>query len=111
MSWIDYILGLFSRPASKPQELPRLFDLSVVYPSDKTGEYQDLEGPVVGIESDDDIGHFVTVQTIKGVFRGWIHPDITGPMPQVGYRATIRLYRSGGGWYPEDKIISWFGLG
>ena len=29
--------------------------------------------------------------------------------PKVGYRATIRLYNSGGGWYPDDRIVGWAG--
>jgi hypothetical protein len=93
--------------------VPRLFEPNVVYPSDRTGGgYVEFEGPVVevGDPLDTSSGMLempVVVRTEKGDFRGWTNcPSHHGPL-RVGDRATIRVYDSGGGWYPDDRIVGW----
>lgn len=85
--------------------MPRLFELGYVYPSDSTGEYTDLKGEVVAVRQPFPDSVCVTVRTKHGTFDGWT--DRVMPLPEVGYRATIRMYRAGGGWYPDNIIKSW----
>jgi len=84
-----------------------LFEPGLVYPSDSTGPYVDLEGEVVAVKGsalEDEDDYFARVRTPKGEF------ECVGkkPGPERGYRARIRVYRSGGGWYPDDIVISWW---
>jgi hypothetical protein len=85
----------------------------VSYPSDREGgEYLEFEGPVVEVgEPLDTTGDMlempVVVHTEKGDFRGWTNYPTHHGRLQVGDRATIRVYNSGGGWYPDDKIMGW----
>lgn len=93
--------------------MTRLFEHGVSYPSDREGGcYVEFEGPVVEVgkpldETSDMLETPVTVRTEKGDFRGWATFPACCGAPVVGDRATIRVYDSGGGWYPDDKIISW----
>lgn len=92
---------------SNPPKTPKLFDPNLVYPSDEVGPHVDLEGIVIGVGvqfypeySWDEVP--VLVKTEYGNFTGY-----TSRPPKAGYRATIRVYNSGGGWYPDDRIIGW----
>ena len=92
--------------------MSRLFDPRLVYPSDSTGTYIDLEGPVVEVGNPLDLASdmretSVTVRTEKGDFRGWASFPARCGTPAVGDRATIRVYDSGGGLYPDDKVTGW----
>jgi len=94
------------QPEKKPGPL---FDRNLVYPCDNIGPFMDLEGEVVKLgEPWEKYNNFtqvsVKVKTERGTFTGWYE----GPQPpEIGYRATIRLYDSGGGWYPDDIIVGW----
>jgi hypothetical protein len=81
----------------------RLFERDKVYPSDSVGAYIDLEGRVVAVEAGVSGVWFVRVETEKGTFTG-VEERLP---PEEGFRATVRIYDSGGGWYPDDRIISW----
>ena len=82
----------------------RLFDNTFVYPSDEKGTYIDLDGEVirVGEPLSNDVG--ITVKTHLGTYTGYTYFKHA---PHVGCIATIRVYRSGGGWYPDNKIVGW----
>jgi hypothetical protein len=41
-----------------------------------------------------------------GEHSGFI-PRIGTGQPQVGHQARIRIYDAGGGWYPDNKIMSY----
>ncbi len=84
-----------------------LFDRSFVYPSDGTGTYIDLSGTVTASSRlDEGDPARVVVATAKGAFTGfWSGRGL----PAVGDQATIRVYDSGGGFYPDDVILS-FGV-
>ena len=93
--------------------MTRLFDPAVSYPSDREGgEYLEFEGPVVEVgEPLDTTGDMLemsaVVRTEKGDFRGWTNYPARYGRLRVGDRATIRVYNSGGGWYPDDRITGW----
>lgn len=83
----------------------RLFDYKFVYPSDDYGgRYVELEGEVISTYSVDDDLHCIEVRTDKGDFSGYIEH---GKPAKIGTSATIRIYDAGGGWYPDNKIVSW----
>lgn len=87
-----------------------LFDPNLVYPCDSTGPYTELGGTIVSVGEplhDDDLDNSVAVkvETSEGAFTGYL--TYSRMLPEVGYRAIIRLYRSGGGWYPDDRIVGW----
>jgi len=105
----------------------RLFDPDLVYPCSNGGRYIDLTGTI--IEAADwhaDLGlsaHTepirVKVKTEKGDFTGYWDgrpsrlicywdgpPSRLTRMPKVGGKATIRIYDSGGGWYPDNEIVT-----
>lgn len=93
---------------SKQATTNRLFEPGFTYPSDSTGPYTELEGEVVELGEPDEFEGRTTVNvyvnTERGKMSGWYegsHP------PYPGCRATLRVYRSGGGWYPDDIITSW----
>lgn len=80
------------------------------YPSDRTGEYVDLEGVVIMSDDEDDAfkdeERKVVVKTKSyGEKDGWTFEGAA--VPPVGAIATIRCYRWGGGWYPDDRIVGW----
>lgn len=82
----------------------RLFDPNLVYPSDEMGEYIELVGEIT--EMGGPFWHFVsvTVRAKKGVFKGFWDTR-SGHSPKVGQWARIRIYNSGGGFYPDDRIV------
>jgi hypothetical protein len=94
--------------------LASLFEPGVVYPSDHVGEYVEVSGVIleVGEPLSDSVS--VTIEVPPGV-RGegrhtgyWTGPGIErGDLPPVGGKATLHLYRAGGGWYPDDRVVSW----
>jgi hypothetical protein len=88
---------LFTKKSNKP-----LFDRRFIYPSDQYGGiYLDLEGEIISVDE-----FVVDVFTEYGKFTGYIDGNF-GLEPVVGYKATIRVYDWGGGWYPDNRIISW----
>ena len=86
-----------------------LFKQNIVYPTDSYGgEYVDLDGTII------DVGepllceqYGVKVMTSEGAFDGFTHEMTMGFPPKIGHFATIRIYNAGGGWYPDNRIISW----
>ena len=91
--------------------MSRLFEPDVVYPRDDTGCYIELEGEVIEVDDESlselECVYEVKVRTEKGDFSGWTDGPPNIKPPAVGYRARIRIYNSGGGWYPDDKIVFW----
>lgn len=91
-----------------------LFDPNLVYPCDREGgRHVDLEGVITKV-GDIDIGGeqlrevSVTVQTKHGPYTGFVrYPRTSAFCPEPGHHATIRVYDCGGGWYPDNRIISW----
>ena len=91
---------------NKPQKIKPLFDNRYVYSCDSVGEHRDLEGKVVYVDPDPiDECVAVDVDTEYGVIQGFTYTDTH--LPKVGYTATIRVYNSRGGWYPDDRIVGW----
>jgi hypothetical protein len=92
--------------------MARLFEPGLVYPEDREGgRYVELDGDVIEV-GDPSLGSSpavrVRVRTKKGDFDGYARlPSSRSICPKVGHHATIRLYDSGGGWYPDDRIVSW----
>lgn len=83
-----------------------LFQNGLVYPSDNIGPYVDLPGTVVTVD-DDPLDDHVEVKVDtgdRGIFSGWILARIK---PDVGCLATVRVYRAGGGFYPDNRIVGW----
>jgi hypothetical protein len=89
-----------------------LFEPNTVYPNDSgvggMGEYIDVEGEIISVGPSLDDAVKVTISSKHGAVSGWAHGP-TGSYfsthPMVGSRATIRVYRSGGGWYPDNRVI------
>jgi hypothetical protein len=80
-----------------------LFKPGVVYPSDWVGPYVELHGTVTAVsEHEEGDDAMVTVKTPEGEFDG-----VTPRPPKVGYSATIHVYNSGGGWYPDNRVVGW----
>ena len=67
---------------------------------DDVGAYIDLEGEVVEVEEE-----AIRVKTEHGVFTGYF--GLPNRLPSVGYRARIRVYDSGGGFYPDNRVMGW----
>lgn len=91
----------------------RLFDPNYVYPSDREGgRYVEFVGDVIEV-GDIDVGGSdlyevrLVVRTEKGDFSGFTRiPRTSTFRPRVGYKARIRVYDAGGGWYPDNRITS-----
>ena len=81
-----------------------LFDYSLVYPRDECGCYIELDGYVTSIGEPLSDSFSVEVNTKLGTFTGYARNYFQ--IPNIGCRATIRIYDSGGGWYPDDRIVS-----
>lgn len=86
-----------------------LFEDGIAYPTDEVGEYIELEGKVVALEVEFGIVDVLvkmdgsTTRILTGIW-----PISSGRhAPDYGCIATIRVYRSGGGRYPDNKITSW----
>lgn len=97
--------NLFSASLAEEAAKPKpLFERGVVYPRDEVGEYVELTGVVLSVGeqeyADDEVA--VVVKTDRGECTGW-----TNYPPKIGYTAVIHLYNWGGGWYPDDSIVSW----
>lgn len=94
--------------------MKELFDKNFVYPCDDTGEYIDLTGKIKSIDVDKGFDHIkYEVETEYGIFSGY-QAKYVGMMKQPAgwekryedaYYATIRIYRAGGGFYPDNRII------
>jgi hypothetical protein len=81
-----------------------LFKSGFVYPNDQYGgEYEDLDGIIRSVRLITD-SYAVDVETPEGKFTGYWPKLIS---PKISYMATIRVYRCGGGWYPDNRIIHW----
>lgn len=79
-----------------------MFDRNFVYPSDNVGFYIKLEGTISEVSKCFD-GWKAAVKTDKGTFTGYGEYH----MPCIGYLARIRIYDSGGGFYPDNSITGW----
>lgn len=96
---------IVARPTPK-----RLFEDDVVYPMDDVGPYNEVQGLVVGVSELETEGDCVkvTLDTEFGRQSGfWTVSPISRAHPVIGDTATLRVYRSGGGWYPDDRITGW----
>lgn len=86
--------------------MPPLFDPKLAYPRDEMGCYIEFTGEVVGVSGDPDSDFYsaeVFIASRNETGRGYSRR----PAPSVGDVATLRVYDSGGGWYPDDKIVGW----
>lgn len=75
-----------------------LFEPGVAYPTDEMGDFVELYGTVTGVSD-----KLVTVDTDAGTYSGVCEL----PEPKIGYEAKIRIYRIGGGWYPDHRVTEW----
>jgi hypothetical protein len=82
-----------------------LFDFAVAYPSDDVGPYLELWGKVLTVSERFYTGQAIEVRTNEGVFSGYTNYS---PKPSsCVWWAKIRIYDSGGGFYPDNKIMEW----
>jgi len=89
--------------------MSQLFKPDAVYPSDHIGPFIELTGPIIIVEEILDYWK-ITIQTDKGIFTGYTDEGIILHRkfpPRIGYKAKIHIYNSGGGWYPDDRIVGW----
>jgi hypothetical protein len=86
--------------------MSKLFDLEIVYPSDDVGPYIELNGIIAEIGEPLFDCVAIDVRTEYGILSGYT-THLPKSLPKVGWKAIIRLYNSGGGWYPDDKIVGW----
>jgi hypothetical protein len=82
----------------------------LVYPRDHTGQYQEFEGKIVKSSVCGERLVQVTLEVegigeLSGYWRTL--SDTTKSLPPIGGTACIRVYDAGGGWYPDNKIMSW----
>ena len=88
--------------------MTRLFEPGFVYPSDREGgRYVELEGVLIEVRRplSEKAEYPVKVKTDKGIFdafTGYVGSFI----PAVGHLVTVRIYDAGGGWYPDNRIMS-----
>ena len=93
--------------------MKKLFEPGFVYPCDGIGEYEDLTGEIVGVDEFDDdddcVAVKVKIEGIEGcgVITGFWRLPSTRSAPKLGHYAKIKVYRSGGGFYPDDIITGW----
>ena len=79
--------------------------IAYVYPSNRNGRYVELVGKVIGVGEPLTDSVAITVETRRGTFTGYYgKPDA---LPKIGYEANVRVYEGGGGWYPDNEIVSW----
>ena len=86
--------------------MKKLFNPDFVYPSDDVGPYVELDGTIVKIGEPSFYSVRIDVKTERGILSGYT-THLPKSLPQIGWKAIIRLYNSGGGWYPDDKIVGW----
>lgn len=83
----------------------QLFDPKYIYPSDDYGgEFITLTGEVIELGEPLSDSVSVKVKTDNGIFTGY---SLTKYAPKIGYTATIKIYNSGGGWYPDNEIMQY----
>lgn len=87
--------------------MSRFFEPDVCYPSDDYGgAYVEFQGVVESVS-----WLKVEISTVEhGVLSGYVddfYEDRPQSMPRKGDIAVIRCYNWGGGWYPDDRIMSW----
>lgn len=78
---------------------------------DKRG-FVELEGIIESVDSepllDDSVG--LTTKTDRGIFLAFASAPFQSKRRvhmKTGDRVTVRVYSWGGGYYPDNKIISW----
>lgn len=89
--------------------MKKLFEKNIKYKSDEHGEYIDVCGEVINVEMVKTV--FVTnkcIVTINTKDFGSI-AGIAYSAPQIGYTATIRVYRNNGNDYTDNELRSWEG--
>ena len=84
-----------------------LFPRGFVYPRDDYGgDYIELEGVVLKRRvADGDDPFSVDVQTLRGRFYAFAKAYFD-EFVFVGGWARVRVYNSGGGWYPDDRVMA-----
>ena len=85
------------------------FDPNLVYPTDDVGPFIDINGIVIkadkGVKKEGSFlleePIYVVVDTEYGNISGFARMQA-----EIGMKATIRVYDSGGGFYPDNTIRS-----
>ena len=83
-----------------------LFNHNLVYACDEFGPYIELEGSITEVGEllgDGAIG--VTVKTDRGQFRAYACKHMASFAAEAKW-ACVRVYDAGGGWYPDNRIMS-----
>jgi hypothetical protein len=82
-----------------------LFKRDLVYPSDEVGAFEELIGVATHVgQANGDNETRVEVTTLEhGIFTAYAR----NYPPLVGSTCKIRVYRSGGGFYPDHRVMSW----
>lgn len=88
----------------------------LIYPSDRTGRYQEFEGRISKSVDHRDLGFAHVTIEVEGIgeLSGyWPIPDNhrndSRWVPPVGGTARIHVYDAGGGWYPDNEIMGFSG--
>jgi hypothetical protein len=92
-----YFQKMGSQNSNKPKPI---FEPDLVCPSDGIGSYVDLVGIVISSVSTFD-SFLVQVQTLDRKFSA-----ISKLQPKPGFLAVVRIYQSGGGFYPDNRVIT-----
>lgn len=85
--------------------MKQLFERGLVYPRDHVGPYVELDGDVVEVGEPMGDSVKITVRAEYGRISGWAD----GPFLRVAdgaKRARVRVYDSGGGFYPDNRVVS-----
>ena len=82
-----------------------LFDRNLVYPRDHVGPYVELDGDIVEVGEPMDDSVEVTIDTEHGRVSGWADGPFLRAVKGAGW-ARIRVYDSGGGFYPDNRVVS-----
>lgn len=93
-----------------------VWETHLSYPSDRIGRYQEFEGKIVHTDAPRGSGVYYVAVLVEGVGRllgYWeipdSHRDDSSWAPPVGGTARIRVYDSGGAWYPDNRIMGFSG--
>lgn len=92
----------------KTAGLRPVFEPGVRYPDDGISEYVDLDGKITYVEPNP-LSEEVRIRVLTdgyGEFTAYTYPE--ADLPLLEAFATIRVYSKGEGWYPENRLISWY---
>ena len=78
------------------------FDPNLVYPSDEVGQWVEISGPITQV---DEIAQLIkiVIDSEYGHIEGYVAEPMYDFVKKARY-ARIRVYESGGGCYPDNRV-------